>query len=559
MNLLKVLDNTKFSAKLMGSYISLACIAGIIGWIGIRYMDEMNEGSDKLYEQMVVPISDMQDVSAAFQKVRNASRDIIRANDPEAIRKQQQSIVELSGVISSAMERFESHILSQEMRDMYSEFVENRKDYLAQLERIEALAIENKDAEAWLLIDGDGKVAADAEGASIDLLTRTKVKHASQLAAANTGSAHTASSIMILTIGLGVVISVAIGIILTRSIVKPLERGVKMMENMADGDITTRLSMDRKDEIGVLARAMDGLASSLASIMEELKSNSEILAASADEMSATSSQISSNAEEMSSQANSVASSSEQASVNINNMSAAADGMSVSVRSVASSIEEMSASINEVAKQCQNELRIVNAANAKAEATETIMERLGTSANEIGRIVDVIKTIASQTNLLALNATIESASAGEAGKGFAVVANEVKELARQTSSATEEIAKQIEGIQENATQAVKAIEEIVEVINEINGISQTIVSAVDQQAATVSEISISVSGSSDSANEIARNVQETASGLTQISSNIQGVSYASSDTAQGIIQVKENSVELSRLAVALETVVGRFKI
>ena len=543
----------------MTSYISLACIAGIIGWIGIHYMREMNDGSDKLYEQMVIPISSMQEISAAFQQIRIASRDIIRADDPEDIRKQRQVIEELSDVTGSAMAKFEGRILSKEMRDMYNQFVKARRDYRTQLDRVVALAIENKDADAWILVDGDGKVASDAEGDSIDLLTSTKVTHASQLAEANTASAQTASSIMLLTIGLGIVVSIVIGLVLTRSIVRPLRQGVTMMENMATGDITARLNMDRKDEIGILARAMDGLASSLASIMEELKSNSETLAASADEMSATSSQISSNAEEMSSQANSVASSSEQASANINNMSAAAEEMSVSVRSVASSIEEMSASINEVAKQCQNELKIANAANTKAEDTEAVMERLGTSANEIGRIVDVIKSIASQTNLLALNATIESASAGEAGKGFAVVANEVKELARQTSNATEEIAKQIEGMQENTTLAVKAIGEIVEVINEINSISQTIVSAVDEQAATVSEISRSVGGSSDSANEIARNVQETASGLTQISSNIQGVSYASSDTAKGIIQVKESSIELSRLAVALETVVARFKI
>jgi methyl-accepting chemotaxis protein len=188
-----------------------------------------------------------------------------------------------------------------------------------------------------------------------------------------------------------------------------------------------------------------------------------------------------------------------------------------------------------------------------------MDRLGTSSKEIGKVIEVINDIADRTNLLALNATIEAASAGEAGKGFAVVANEVKELAKQTAQATDQISRQIEEMQNNPGSAVKAIEDITAIIEEINVISHTIVAAVEEQSATVNEIAKSVGGASQAATEIAKNVGESAKGLVEISSNIQGVNTAATDTSNGVGQLKESIQDMGDLVSGLQKVLGQFKV
>jgi len=161
------------------------------------------------------------------------------------------------------------------------------------------------------------------------------------------------------------------------------------------------------------------------------------------------------------------------------------------------------------------------------------------------VIDVITTIAEQTNLLALNATIEAARAGEAGKGFAVVANEVKELAKETAKATEDIRRKIEAIQGDTTGAVTAIAEVAEIINQINDMSNTIAAAVEEQATTT--------------NEIGRNIGEASRGVTEITQNISGVAMTAQDTTQGANDGMEGAKKLSEMAAELQQLVGRYKV
>ncbi len=360
----------------------------------------------------------------------------------------------------------------------------------------------------------------------------------------------------ILCIALGITLSLAIAV----SITGPLQSVTNMLKDIAqgEGDLTRRLRVDSRDEIGQLSRWFDVFVEKIQAIVREIASNSTTLSSSAEELSATSVQIAASAEEMSSQSTTVAAATEQANQNISGISASAEEMSSSVSSAATSIEEMTASINEVARNCQKELEIAISANSQASETRDVMERLGGAAKQIGSIVEVINDIADQTNLLALNATIEAASAGDAGKGFAVVANEVKELAKQTSEATGQISKQVEEIQSSSRLSSEAIGKIATIIEEINAISQTITSSVEEQSATVNEIAKSMSGASDAARQIAVNVDESASGLSEVSSGIQNVNQAAGDTARGIAQIKDSTAQLSSLAGSLQTIVTQFR-
>jgi len=297
------------------------------------------------------------------------------------------------------------------------------------------------------------------------------------------------------------------------------------------GDLTQEITVKGEDAIGQMGEGLSSFFSGLRNDIGNIGKNAESVTAAAEELTVTSTTMSANAEETSAQAGVVAAASEQVGTN--------------VQTVATGSEEMTASISEISNNATQAATISNEAVAVAKKTNDTITTLGESSQEIGEVVKVITSIAEQTNLLALNATIEAARAGEAGKGFAVVANEVKELANQTAKATEEISGKVQTIQSNTGDAVQAIEEISNIINKINDISSTIASAVEEQSATT--------------NEMSRNVAEAAKGVGEIAENIAGVSTAAGETTQGSSQTKDAASELSKLAVDLQGLVGKFKI
>ncbi len=298
----------------------------------------------------------------------------------------------------------------------------------------------------------------------------------------------------------------------------------------AEGRLGARADVEKHK--GDYRKIVEGLNKTLEMVVEPLKvaaQSSTALASSSEELTAVSQQMAGNAEETATQANVVSAASEEVSKN--------------VASVASAAEEMQASIREISKNANESARVAKNAVSVAHSTNETVKKLGESSQEIGNVIKVITSIAQQTNLLALNATIEAARAGEAGKGFAVVANEVKELAKQTAKATEDIGQKIEAIQSDTKGAVTAIEEISTIINQINDISNSIASAVEEQTATT--------------NEIGHSVTEAATGVGDIARNIGSVALAAKNTTQGAGDTQKASQELSRMAADLQKVVSRF--
>lgn len=298
-----------------------------------------------------------------------------------------------------------------------------------------------------------------------------------------------------------------------------------------DGDLVLR--GDPEKFRGVYAELMisvNDMFEVFRSTVERVGQMSEPLSQAAGELNRVAQEMGSSAEQTASQANMVSAGSEQVSRNIQTVATAAD--------------EMGASIREIAKNTADATKVATAAVRSAEDTNVTIGKLGQSSAEIGQVIKVITSIAQQTNLLALNATIEAARAGEAGKGFAVVANEVKELAKETAKATEDISRKIEAIQTDTKGAVTAIEQIGSVIGQINDIQNTVASAVEEQSVTT--------------NEITRNLTEAAKGGADISRSIAGVAEAARTTTGGAGQTQKSAESLEKLAEELQALIGRFQ-
>jgi len=323
-----------------------------------------------------------------------------------------------------------------------------------------------------------------------------------------------------------------VAVFLSRRVSGATQAVLRQAEAIAAGDLTNDdLKVRSQDELGDLTTAINTMSGSLKRMIHAITQNAVQVASASEELNTTSQQITANSEETSAQADVV--------------SKAAHAVSQNLQTVATGAEEMGASIKEIAKNASDAAKVATSAVRVAETTTATVSKLGESSTEIGQVIKVITSIAQQTNLLALNATIEAARAGEAGKGFAVVANEVKELAKETAKATEDISRKIEAIQTDTKAAVEAIASISGVINQINDISSTIATAVEEQNATT--------------NEMARNVSEAARGSGEITSNIAGVAEAAQSTTRGATDTQKASQQLVETSTQLRHLVEQFKI
>ncbi len=330
---------------------------------------------------------------------------------------------------------------------------------------------------------------------------------------------------------MALLLAIVSAMFVARLIVQPLRRVGRVLDQVAEGDLSGDPKVDQRDEVGQMAGALLRATGTLRQTVTDLALNSRKLADESETLARTSRNSASSADQGAQQAATVADS--------------AAIMSANIQTVAAGAEEMGASIREISESATQAAQVASRAVDVTATTSTVMAKLNESSAEIGDVIKTITAIAEQTNLLALNATIEAARAGELGKGFAVVASEVKELSQETARATEDIGQRVAAIQADTAGAVAAIGEISEIIARINDFQTTIASAVEEQTVTT--------------NEMSRNVSEAAEAGSRVADTINAVASSVRETTSGVAEADRAATDLAGMSGDLRRIVDRFKL
>ncbi|WP_319408289.1 methyl-accepting chemotaxis protein [uncultured Desulfosarcina sp.] len=368
-----------------------------------------------------------------------------------------------------------------------------------------------------------------------------------------------ANTSMLVGIAAGVLLALLLGFVSTRNITRPIQQVVKLAQQMSEGDFTHHLKIDQKDEIGLLVDALNRLVMRMERMLRRVVNSVDTLRFSSGEMTRISERMARGADLTAAKSNTVATAAEEMSASMSSVSAASEEATTNVSMVAETVAGTTETIKTIAGHSEKARTIADSAVVQADQASAKMNALGSAADAISKVTEVITEISEQTNLLALNATIEAARAGEAGKGFAVVANEIKELARQTAQATHEIKAKIEGIQHSTDETVGEMQQISEVINQVNDIVATIATAVDSQLASTEAVAGNVREVSLGFGEINENVAQCSRVTGEISADIADVKTSADELTHTSIEVAFNVKELSQLAEKLHDVVEYFHL
>ncbi|WP_051305290.1 HAMP domain-containing methyl-accepting chemotaxis protein [Desulfogranum mediterraneum] len=429
---------------------------------------------------------------------------------------------------------------------------------VAEMKLVSDLAYDSFKQMNVLLLQEAARHQVDTFNA-MDAIVDKAIAGAEEVVKEGEAIAQTGRLITLIGIGAGVVLALGLGFYLTILITRPLNKGVELSKAMAEGDMTKTMDVDQEDEIGVLAKSLNHMATNLRSIITDVDQGVMSVDEASNQLAAISDQMSSGAEDTATRSNQVAAAAEEMSANQNSVAAAMEQASVNINMVASAAEEMNATITEIAQNSGRAKDITTQAVNQSQTASDRVDELGKAANEINKVTEAITEISEQTNLLALNATIEAARAGEAGKGFAVVANEIKDLAKQTAEATLDIKLKIQGIQEATGITVKEINEISSVIADVDQIVATIATAVEEQTATTKEIAENVHQASGGINEVNENVAQSSAVSAEIAADIAEVNGSANEINAASNQVKDSAGELSSIAENLKAMMAKFKV
>jgi methyl-accepting chemotaxis protein len=555
------LSNLKLAGRLAGSFGTLTLLAmGIacVAWWGITAIN-----------QSLVRAAAAQRQTMAAKEIVGAARNIHLELWSIAVAKEasvkQQHKADLQKVREAYLKIFDGLKASVQ--------VEEGKDLLAKIgqalasgrelnNRIVELSSAGKEAEATDLFSTSGvqnRKGVEQVIEQFEAWCEKRNEEAGRAAAAAMVQARWALTVSAVAFGL---LAVVFGVLVTRSVTGPLAASVVVLERISQGDLTQdvpRSLLARRDEAGGLARSMHTMTLALRCLLGQVSEGINTLASSSTELSAVSDASAADLKAASEKSGAVAAAAEQMNSSAVSVAAGMEQATTSLTSVAGATEEMTSTIGEIAGNSDKARSITVEATQQAQRATSSMEELSRAAQAIGKVTEAITTISDQTKLLALNATIEAARAGAAGKGFAVVAHEIKELARQTAEATEDIKIKVTGIQSSTRGTLADLQRISEVIGQVSGIVNTIASAIEEQSSATRNIAQNVAQAVAGVKDSNARVAQISIVSGAVAKDIAMVNRAAGDIASASGHVLTSAASLSTLAENLRRIVSQFKI
>ena len=530
------------------AFLGFACIGALMLFLGIFALNQMSKirgAAEDITQSSVPSIRALEDFTQLTLRLRVLSYRLLTNREPDVQQKTLEAFELRNQQIRTAQGTYEKLIEGREERLAYDEYVRLLGQYHQIEERMKSLSRSNQIEELRTLLNTQLLSNSEQINAA---LTRLLDLNNSMANATNQKAADqydSAFDLVVALLVLATALTVLFAWLLTRSITLPIAQALDAAEHIAEGNLTQSIKVDGDDEAGRLLRAMNKMQEKLRDTLQRISGSATQLASAAEELNAVTDE---SARGLTQQNNEI----EQAATAVNEMTSAVEEVARNAVSTSEASKNATASAGDGRDLVQETVSAIERMSGDVQGTATLIGALAEESRDIGKVLDVIRGLADQTNLLALNAAIEAARAGEAGRGFAVVADEVRALAHRTQQSTSEIERMIGSIQAGTEQAVDSMRNSTEraesTLNIAKGAGMSL-DTINSAIIEINERNLVIASAAEEQAQVAREVDR----------NLVNIRDLSVQSATGASQTSAASSELSRLAVDLNGMVGRFRL
>ena len=523
----------------------IAVLVALLGVFALGQMSSIRDSEVAVESRWLPSIRGGDEIRELMLRIRTISLRMALDQDPQNIATYRSQMDTRDKELSEKIAAYDKLVTTAEGQQLYDQFKKTFAAYRAGIAQSFTLADQGQRDELTKLLLVDMKTVVDGSGKQLNDLADL---FARQVAAESQKSAdhyQTSRTIVSLFIALAALATVALAMLLTRSIVRPLSSAVSAAESVARGDLTRPIETHGNDEVSRLLKALATMQQNLRETLQGISGSATQLASAADELNAVTLDSTQGLQQQNNEI-------EQAATAVNEMTTAVEEVARNAVSTSDATRQSSESAQLGQARVSDTASAINALASDVQHTGELVQSLANQSQDIGKVLDVIRAIAEQTNLLALNAAIEAARAGESGRGFAVVADEVRALAYRTQQSTQEIEQMVQGMRSGSSLALDSMQASAARATTTLELAERAGEALETITASVHEIherNLVIASAAEEQAQVAREVDR----------NLVNIRDLSVRSATGADQTRASSHELSQLANALQGMVRRFQL